>query len=161
MLTGTRKNVGRFARCATVVTVGLASLSACSARMIDFTVISSKNVSLDGQQRGTQRVTGSVCTPVIVFPIGQPDLKTAVDRAIESAGPPYNALVDGVVNYQDKSFIFGKVCFEVTGTPIAIVSDRPSPKRGDEELDVVYHSSLGRTADYSRIRGASTAHFGN
>jgi hypothetical protein len=119
--------------------------------MIDFTVISSKNVSLDSQQRGPNRVTGSVCTPVIVFPIGQPDLKTAVDRAIESAGPPYNALVDGVVKYQDKSFILGKVCFEVTGTPIAIVPVGSSPKRGDEDGNALLHSSLSPGQDYSKL----------
>jgi hypothetical protein len=127
-------------------------LSACSVRMIDFTAISSKNVPLDGLQRGAQRVTGTACVPVAVFPLGQADLKTAVDRAIESAGAPYNALVDGVVTYRNKSFIFGKACYEVTGTPIAVATPKSPSVRDDDQLDLVMHSSAGQPVDYTKLR---------
>lgn len=145
------RSTGRL-RAVGMLSAALIVMSGCSARMIDFTVISSKNVSLEGLRRGENRVVGKTCSPVVVFPLGQPDLKTAVDRAIESAGAPFNGLVDGVVTYQDKSFIFGVVCFEVTGTPIAIVANGGTRGRDDADPSLVLHSSLGTPDDYAKLR---------
>lgn len=92
--------------------------SGCALRVTDFTVISTKNTMVsEGFERGS-RVTGTNCVVVCLFPLGQPNLKEAIDDAIEKAGPGYDALVDGVVYYKNKSFFFGQVCYEVTGTPI-------------------------------------------
>jgi hypothetical protein len=99
-----------------------ASSSGCTTRLTDFTVISTKNVSLpDNLPRG-QRISGDDCVAVIVVPIGTPNLKTAIDNAIEKAGSGYNGLVDGVLYYDNHSFVFGSVCYRVEGTPINVHS---------------------------------------
>jgi hypothetical protein len=86
-------------------------LSSCKTRLVDFTVISSKNVNLRLSEDGKgPRVEGrdmKFC--------GRPELKEAIDRALEGAGPGYDALIDGVV-YQRNEFL--KNGFSVEGTPI-------------------------------------------
>ncbi|MEK7477511.1 MAG: hypothetical protein AAB152_17965 [Candidatus Coatesbacteria bacterium] len=87
------------------------TLAGCSQRIIDFTVISSKNINLP-VARGSSRVTGEDCK---IF--GRPELKGAVDRAIESAGTDYDGLVDGVL-YFKTGFLGLMHCYTVEGTPI-------------------------------------------
>ena len=86
-------------------------LSSCNTRLIDFTVISSKNVTLrlpdDAKGPRTKGKEMKMCT--------QPQLKSAVDKAIENAGPGYDALIDGVVSARNEFFRQGWV---VEGTPI-------------------------------------------
>jgi hypothetical protein len=94
-----------------IVAVAALALSSCNQRLIDFTVISSKNVTLrlPDDAKGP-RSTGKemkMCT--------QPQLKSAVDKAIENAGPGYDALIDGVVSGRNEFFRQGWV---VEGTPI-------------------------------------------
>jgi len=94
-----------------IVAVVALALSSCNQRLIDFTVISSKNVTLrlPDDAKGP-RSTGKemkMCT--------QPQLKSAVDKAIENAGPGYDALIDGVVSSRNEVFRMGWV---VEGTPI-------------------------------------------
>jgi hypothetical protein len=86
-------------------------ISSCNQRLIDFTVISSKNVTLrlDEDAKGP-RTTGKE----MKF-CGTPMLKAAVDKAIENAGPGYDALIDGVVYQRNEFFRAGWV---VEGTPI-------------------------------------------
>jgi hypothetical protein len=86
-------------------------LAGCSQRIIDFTVISSKNINLP-VAHGSTRVTGEDCK---IF--GQPMLKGAVDKAIESAGTDYDGLVDGVL-YFKTGFLGLMHCYVVEGTPI-------------------------------------------
>lgn len=87
------------------------ALASCNQRLIDFTVISSKNVSLrlpdDAKGPRTTGKEMKMCT--------QPMLKAAVDKAIENAGPGYDALIDGVVYNRNEVFRVGWV---VEGTPI-------------------------------------------
>jgi len=92
-------------------------LSGCSVRVVDFTVISTKNVNLSTFEKG-KRVTGEDCVVVILIPFGIPNMKEAIDQAIEKAGPEYDALVDGVVYQLNHSFLVGQQCFRVEGTPI-------------------------------------------
>ncbi len=94
-----------------IMAVCVLSLTSCQQRLIDFTVISSKNVTLrlPDNAKGP-RVEGKdmkMCTI--------PQLKSAVDKAIEKAGPGYDALIDGVV-YQRSEFL--KKGWVVQGTPI-------------------------------------------
>lgn len=95
--------------------VGALLMSSCSQRIIDFTVISSKNVTLrlpeDGKGKKVEGKDMVFCAPYC----GMPNLKQAVDRAIESAGPGYDALIDGVVFNKMQFLSSGYV---VTGTPI-------------------------------------------
>lgn len=87
------------------------SLTSCNQRLIDFTVISSKNVTLrlseDGKGPRTEGRDMKMC--------GVPLLKEAVDKAIENAGPGYDALIDGVVLQRNEFYRRGWV---VQGTPI-------------------------------------------
>jgi len=71
-----------------------------SCRLVDFTVISSKNVILD-VKKDTPRVSAWGWT-----------IKDALDNAIEKAGPGYDALIDGVISH---GVLAG---FRVKGTPI-------------------------------------------
>ncbi len=87
------------------------ALTSCQQRLLDFTVISSKNVTmrLPNEAKGprTEGKEVKMCTA--------PQLKAAVDKAIEKAGPGYDALIDGVVYSRYEVFRQGWV---VQGTPI-------------------------------------------
>ncbi len=94
-----------------VITVlAVASLSSC--RMMDFTILSSKNVTIN-VKKGEQRVSGKGFT-----------VKAAVDYAIEKAGPGYDALIDGVI-------YMGMFRYKVEGLPIKTSEAKKSLKIGD------------------------------
>ena len=107
--------------------------SGCAYRLMDFTVISSKNVNMPKAKSQT-RVTGEHCVLVVVIPLGMPSVKTAVDRAIEKAGGEFDALVDGVVTFDNRSFFFGKQCYVVEGTPISTGDPRTNLESAQELL---------------------------
>lgn len=97
-------------------------LSGCSPRLIDFTIISTKNVDLaksDKFKRSKDRIEGKDIIPTILFiPFGVSNLKEAVDRAIEKV-PGAVALVDGVVYVRNWYFlVFGQSGYMVEGTPL-------------------------------------------
>jgi len=85
--------------------------TSCNTRIIDFTVISSKNVTLrlPDDAKGPRTVGKEMKT------CGRPELKAAVDKAIETAGPGYDALIDGVV-FSRQGFM--SAGFVVEGTPV-------------------------------------------
>lgn len=93
------------------------SLAGCTVRLIDFTAISSKNCDIPGT-RG-ERTEGRDLTWILLgFPLGgPPNLKEAVDRAIEKGGG--DCLVDGVL-YQKawSALVIGQVGFVVEGTVV-------------------------------------------
>jgi hypothetical protein len=105
------------AACATL------ALTACSQRIVDFTMISSKNIDMTRAaefQRGTGRAHGEDSRPIIiVIPTGEPSAKEAMDRAIESA-PGAVALMDGVItsHWFYIPYIYGQFSVEVEGTPL-------------------------------------------
>ena len=115
----------------------------CSARLLDFTIISSKNVNMQVPDASKgNRVTGvDKVTSILGIPLGTANLKEAVDRAIEKAGPGYDALVDGVIYAVSKFYIlFGSSGYQVEGTPIKSKDFRSS---GMPEDRILFHSSLG------------------
>lgn len=96
--------------------------SGCSPRLIDFTIISTKNVDLaksDKFKRGSTRIEGKdIIHSVLFIPFGVSNLKEAVDRAIEKI-PGAVALVDGVVYVRNwYAFIYGQSGYIVEGTPL-------------------------------------------
>lgn len=103
-----------------LVVASIALLAAgCTQRLTDFTIISTKNTALASlAEKAPARIEGSDCVPWIIWQWGNPNLKEAIDDAIEQAGQGYDALSDGVVSYTTKGFIFGAICYEVEGTPI-------------------------------------------
>lgn len=128
----------------TAVLLATALIFGCSTRMIDYTLISSKNTNVRGKSYG-QRVEGIDCAGMILglIPVHgrlNPNMKEAVDRAIESAGPEYDALIDGVVDQRITFLIlYNEACFIVEGTPIN-TKDAPTSSLGSTDR-VAYHHS--------------------
>ena len=95
----------------------------CTTRLTDFTIISTKNLDLSrgaSFKRGGGRVEGEDKVHIIVFiPTGTPNMKEAIDRAIESV-PGAVALVDGVVSSHAWyiPYIYGQSRYLVEGTPL-------------------------------------------
>lgn len=110
--------------CAVVATASL--LSGCTTRLGNFTLISTKNVDLSDASidpKGGKRVTEDDCAPIIlIFPIGRPDLKEAVDNALEEGRG--NLMVDQVSYYRRWYVppIFGMRCMVAEGTVVDVVS---------------------------------------
>ena len=123
----------------------------CTRRLVDFTVISSKNVTmrLDAEGKGDRVIGKDEVYWLITIPLGVPNLKEAIDKAIESAGPDYDALIDGVVSSYGYWYILSGVSgYKVEGTPIKTQKLMTELNSGDGEVDlagqnVLYHSSLG------------------
>lgn len=103
--------------CALVLTTG------CKTRLIDYTLISSKNVDLSKIstfRRGTERATGKDELYLILFIPTKPQVsvKEALDQAIQSV-PGAVALTDGVIYYENYTFILGAYsAYVVEGTPL-------------------------------------------
>lgn len=95
----------------------------CTTRMVDFTTISTKNVDWSKAEtftRSPTRVEGRDTAHIIIFiPTGVPNMKEAIDRAIESK-PGGVALVDGVVysKFWWIPYIYGQTSYVVEGTPL-------------------------------------------
>jgi hypothetical protein len=81
-----------------------------SCRLTDFTLISTKNVSLD-VKKDNPRIEGKGFT-----------IKDAIDKAVENAGPGYDALIDGVI-YE------GFLRYKVVGTPIKTTEINSNQKK--------------------------------
>ena len=92
----------------------------CTVRYGDFTMLSSKNIDLSRMatfKRSPDRVKGEDSALIIIFiPTGVPNMKQALDRAIENV-PGAVALVDGVL-YRSWWFIIGQSSFIIEGTPL-------------------------------------------
>ena len=97
-------------------------MTSCSIRLVDFTVISSKNVDLDIDRAQGKKVKGE---KAYFLAIGW-NIKDAMDLALESAGPEYDLLVDGVVRYGSYPFIS-----TVTVEGIALSSKTMKSKLGE------------------------------
>lgn len=129
-------------------------VSGCSTRMIDFTVISSKNTQLQIPQEAIgERVVGEdKVLWILSIPLGTPEIKEAVDQAIQSAGPGYDALVDGVLYQTFEYYVVAmKTGYKIEGTPIKTSMVNSGSAKGNTSLGntplakqhVLYHSSLG------------------
>jgi len=89
----------------------LISFSSCSYRLVDFTIISSKNHSLNIDLSQGKQVEGSSKG---FLGLGA-TIKDAMDKALQSAGTEYDILVNGVVRDNDYFLVSG---YKVTGTAI-------------------------------------------
>lgn len=126
----------------------LVGMSSCSHRLTDFTVISTRNVPLGNEaaslQKANQRVKGVDRTHTILFfPIGTPNMKEAIDKAIDKY-PGAIGLVDGVVKSKGWSvLLYGQNSFVVEGTPLyeADVKERNISTNNNQsgETMVFYH----------------------
>ena len=126
-------------------------LSGCVRRILDFTIVSSKqmNMKVEDSARG-DRVVGKDGVYYFIFiPLGTPNLKEAVDEAIESAGPGYDALIDGVIYSENYWYVLSAYSgFKVEGTPIKTSELHAGLLQEGRDVDlamkgVLFHSSLG------------------
>lgn len=119
-------------------------LSSCSYRVIDFTLISSKNVDITkcgSFIRGKDRVKGKDMVHwIVIIPTGTVDIKNALDRAIEST-PGCVALLDGVIygKFWWIPYIYGQHTVTVEGTPLIdpsiVINSTETPTYGKIELN--------------------------
>lgn len=99
------------------------SLVGCVTRLVDFTIISTKNIDLargaDFKRAQTRTEGEDKVAIIIIIPTGTPNIKEAVDRAIEKV-PGAIALLDGVVSAKAWyiPYIFGESSYVVEGTPL-------------------------------------------
>ena len=118
--------------------------SSCSHRVLDFTLISSKNVDLTKGatfEKGKQRVEGvDMVHWIICIPTGTVNIKEALDRAIEST-PGCVALLDGVIytKFWWIPYIYGQQSALIEGTPLIDPSlaynSNDMPKYGKIEMN--------------------------
>lgn len=97
-------------------------LASCSQRLVDFTVISSKNIPITEMgvefKKAEKRVKGVDSKWSILFISGIPNMKEAIDRAIEKY-PGAVALADGVIYSKIwNCILLGQNQYVVEGTPI-------------------------------------------
>jgi hypothetical protein len=98
----------------------------CVRTITDFTIVSTKNIDMSraGEFKRSQRVCRGrdVVHWVTIFPLsftGEPDMKPAIDRAIQSV-PGCVALVDGRIRevFWYIPFIYGQNAIIAEGTPL-------------------------------------------
>jgi hypothetical protein len=110
------------------VITAAAIVSGCTVRVADMTVASTKNYNLNSSKfvKGA-RVIGEDNYPVIIFPTGIPNMKTAMDHAIQKDECAVG-LTDVVMSQLNHSFLFGMIGFRVEGDLI-IDTSRPGCER--------------------------------
>lgn len=89
--------------------------SGCAVRVADMTVGSTKNYNLNSQSfvKG-DRVRGEDIAPVFIFPLGIPNVKSAIDDAIEQDRCAVG-LTDLVLTQLNQSFLVGRIGWRVEG----------------------------------------------
>ena len=95
--------------------MGAVVASGCTVRVADMTVGSTKNYNINSAKfvKG-KRVTGEDTYPVILFPLGIPNVKTAMDNAIEQDKCAVG-LTDVVVSQLNHSFLVGTIGYRIEG----------------------------------------------
>ncbi|GAA4308649.1 hypothetical protein GCM10023115_36730 [Pontixanthobacter gangjinensis] len=84
-----------------IIMISVMTLTSCSYRLVDFTVISSKNMNLD-----VDRSMGVATEGKKSYFLGLGwNIKDALDEALEQAGPEYDLMIDGVVRYGSYPFV--------------------------------------------------------
>lgn len=90
-------------------------MTGCTVRVADMTVGSTKNYDINsGPFIKGPRVTGEDLYPVFIFPLGIPNVKTAMDNAIQSEKCAVG-LTDLVISQLNHSFLVGQIGFRVEG----------------------------------------------
>ena len=95
-----------------LVLITTLTLSSCSERLVDFTVISSKNHGLKFDKNEGIDVKAK---SLGFLGLGA-SIKDAMDKALRSAGKDYDLLIDGVVRMEIYPFVSG---YSVEGTAVS------------------------------------------
>jgi hypothetical protein len=109
-----------------LLTMSILVFSSCSSRLIDFTVISSKNTSFKIDRSQGVNVSGSSNG---FLGLGA-SIKDALDKALQKAGPEYDLLLDGVVRQNDFILVAG---YKVQG--VAVSSAKLKAALGQKGFD--------------------------
>lgn len=97
--------------------------SGCAKSVVDFTIISTKNIDLSRVadfKRAASRIEGEdKVFMIVIIPTGNPNMQTAIDKAIQSV-PGAVALLDGVVTFRSFyiPYVYGESSYVVEGTPL-------------------------------------------
>ncbi|GLZ86915.1 hypothetical protein Pres01_29660 [Metapseudomonas resinovorans] len=103
------------------------TLTGCSIRIADLTVASTKNFNMNSNALETgRRVEGKDQVAVVLFPLGQPNMKEAIDRAVEKERCAVG-LSNVVINQEAFAFLVGYVAVSVEGN---LILDRALPGCG-------------------------------
>jgi len=135
-------------------------LSSCSHRVLDFTLISSKNVDLSKGAsfvRGKSRIEGKdMAHWIICFPTGTVNIKEALDRAIEST-PGCVALLDGVIytKFWWIPYIYGQQSATIEGTPLI----DPSLAFNSEEIPTYGKIELNKNGEIKSVEKISSTEY--
>lgn len=115
--------------------LGAVFASGCTIRVADMTVGSTKNYNINSAQfiRG-KRVKGEDKYPVLLFPLGIPNVKTAMDKAIEQDKCAV-ALTDVVVSQLNHSFLIGTIGFRIEGD-LVLDAGQPGCERMAAKLGI-------------------------
>ncbi len=110
---------------ASLCLAALALLPSCTTRLLDLTVTSSKNIDLNNKEgyvvSNNARTRGSDTQHIIFcFPLGMPDVREAMDKAIEKNGNNAVALSNMTLEstWWWIPFIYGQLTYTVEGDPI-------------------------------------------
>lgn len=95
--------------------IAVVVFAGCSQRIGDFTIVSTKNYERGVNYKMLGRMEGDDKVLLIIgIPLGVPNLKSAVDRAIEAGNGVY--LANAVIDYGGwNAILVGKVGYTVTG----------------------------------------------
>ena len=113
-------NPSRSIRLIALLTALLVCLVACSVRVADLTLVSTKNIDLSDAQLDARKGTrhkGEDCAFSLLglIPFGLPNLENAVDKALEAGNG--NVIVDEVTEHKAYYFVIGGMsCLSVEGT---------------------------------------------
>ena len=132
--------------------------TSCTQRLIDFTVISTKNVPIGSKpidlEKANARVKGVDKQHLILcFPTKGIHIKDAVDKAIESY-PGAIALADGVVRSKTLwFFLYGQNSYIVEGTPVYEKGGAQPTNTGYQPSNNGYTqpSNTGNTTNVMRV----------
>ena len=142
------------------LTIVALTFSSCSHRVLDFTLISSKNVDLSKGatfERGKSRVDGKDMVHWIIFiPTGTVSIKEALDKAIEST-PGCVALLDGVIytKFWWIPYIYGQQSATIEGTPLI----DPSLAYNSEEIPTYGKIELDKNGEIKSVEDISSTEY--
>lgn len=147
-----------------IVLVLLLTLGSCARRLTDFTVISTKNIPLGeagsaSLKQAKLRVKGEDKAHMFLyFPLGTPNMKDAIDRAIEEY-PGAVGLVDGVVKYKSWwAILYGQNSYIVEGTPLYVDEGNRDDRKANtvERGDSDTNSQASMLLFFHRIKSGET-----
>lgn len=122
-----------------LLSVALLTMNSCTTRLVDFTVISSKNVGM--------RAEGKLVEAKEMKAFGfNATIKGVIDKALETAGPEYDLLVDGVLSYSSYYFVAG---YRVKGK--AVNSANIKLAMSDAEFEEWYAANVSYDKNSSEV----------